>query len=638
MRRRGVTVACLLLVVAWSLVPPPAGAVQSDQDLVVSADPVDWTPHVLDGTVRAFVQVGNRIIVGGTFATVRNAGTSIDIPRQNVFAYDATTGKVDLGFAPAVNGTVNGLAADGTSTGVYLGGSFSTVNGVASRGLAKLSASSGLAVPEFSAVTNGTVADLVVRGNRMYVGGYFSQIGGQSRSNLAAVDTVSGAVDPNLNLPVTAAMIGATANVLRLDVTPDRSKLVLIGNFTQVAGQPRTQVAVVRLGAPATVSPWATSEYGNNCNVNYYTYMRDVDISRDGTYMAIVTTGSTTTTTKLCDTTTRWDLTVERAEKLPAWVDYTGNDSLLSVAVTDAAVYVGGHQRWQNNSSGKDVAGPGAVARSGVAALDPLTGVPLSWNPGRDRGYGAGVLVATDTGLLIGSDTTSLGGEYHARLGFFPLAGGTPNPAPVPVVLPAEVYAASTTGVLSGRTYNGSAFGSSAPVSGPAQDGIDWNGTRGAFMVNGTVYVAAPDGRLLARAFDGDNFGPAQDLVSWVDWSAMTALAYYDGRLLYIKASLPSVIYSRRFSIESGIIGSQEYVASGPTQNGINWSGTVGLTVIGGRLYSATSGGNLRRTDLVDWKPVAGTTVTVSGPGVDTLNWSGTVGLFAGPVSAAASK
>jgi len=79
-------------------------------------------------------------------------------------------------------------------------------------------------------------------------------------------------------------------------------------------------------------------------------------------------------------------------------------------------------------------------------------------------------------------------------------------------------------------------------------------------------------------------------------------------------------------------------VASGPTQNGINWSGTVGLTVIGGRLYSATSGGNLRRTDLVDWKPVAGTTVTVSGPGVDTLNWSGTVGLFAGPVSAAASK
>ena len=59
----------------------------------------------------------------------------------------------------------------------------------------------------------------------------------------------------------------------------------------------------------------------------------------------------------------------------PSWVDYTGGDSLYSTVVTDAAVYVGGHQRWLNNPSGRDLRGPGGVGRPGMIST-PMVSRP----------------------------------------------------------------------------------------------------------------------------------------------------------------------------------------------------------------------------------------------------------------------
>ena len=59
----------------------------------------------------------------------------------------------------------------------------------------------------------------------------------------------------------------------------------------------------------------------------------------------------------------------------------------------------------------------------GVAALDPATGVPLSWNPGAGGTRGVIVAEAIPAGLAVGGDFQIAGGTTHSGLALFP---GTP--------------------------------------------------------------------------------------------------------------------------------------------------------------------------------------------------------------------
>ncbi|MGY0233333.1 delta-60 repeat domain-containing protein [Longispora urticae] len=416
MRRRLLTLTAILAAGLFTIAPARAGFVHPD---VVSVDPVDWTPHVLDGAVYAFAVLGDTVVVGGEFTAVQDADGR-DHGRSNLFAFSLADGHV-LPFAPQVDGPVRALAP-GAAGSVYAGGEFHRVNGVPRHGLAQLRADGALDTGFRTNIDDsaGLVRALASRGDRLYVAGDFATLGGVSRRALARVDTTTGRVDPDFDLGL--ARPDGKVWVQSMAVSEDGGTLVFDGTFTRVSGQERYQIAVARTdGARAELAPWSTDAVANTtCSPDYETYLRNIDVSADGSYFVIVASGHAAGPERMCNSASRFD-TGGGAGQEPVWVNHTGGNTLLSVAVTDAAVYVGGHQQWLDNPYGNKYPGAGAVSRPGIGAIDPDTGRALSWNPTKDRGIGTEALLPFDGGLLVGSDTEHLGREYHARLGLFPL-------------------------------------------------------------------------------------------------------------------------------------------------------------------------------------------------------------------------
>jgi hypothetical protein len=419
--RRNLFAAAALLTLAGLLGSAPAVADQA-HSAVVSANPVDFTPHVMDGTVWSIAVVGDTVVVGGSFTQVTNAAKTQKYARRNIFAYGLRDGVVRP-FAPAIDGAVYALTA-GASNTVYMGGSFKTVNGTAQRGVTRVSLATSQRISNFTARINwGDTRTLSVRNGRLYAAGTFSAINGTARAGLARLNAITGVVDAGFDAKLTAPGLDRT-RVEHFDISPDGRYLVAVGALLKAGGADRAQIAMFDVsGAAARLTDWYTDAYKAECMKGFDTYLRQVKFSPDGRYFVVAATGRASSPTKLCDSAARFDV-AGAGRHNPIWVQRTGGDSLYAVAVTGAAVYVGGHQRYLDNPYGSDAKGPGAgaVSRVGIGAISPTTGKALSWNPTRTRGVGVRSFVVTSNGLLVGSDTDQLGKEFHGRIGMFPLS------------------------------------------------------------------------------------------------------------------------------------------------------------------------------------------------------------------------
>jgi hypothetical protein len=421
-RRLGTVLVGLGLSMVVAAVPTVASA-SIGLGAVVSANPANFTPNVASGAVYKFVQVGATMYAGGAFSSVSTpAGVSPGgtFARSNIVAFNAATGVVSTGFAPSVNGEVWALASDGAS--LWVGGTFTSVNGVARRGLAKLNPATGAVDTAFNAnLASGKVTELVLVGGRLLASGTFP-------GKLWALNPATGANTGYLNLGISGSVASnaGPTEVYRFAVNPAGTRLVGVGNFTAVGGQARYRAFMLTLGATASVNAWSYPPLQNLCAASSIPdYMRDVDFSPDGSWFVVVSTGyiprSGGVGRDLCDATARFETNVA-APVRPTWINYTGGDTLHSVAATDVAVYVQGHQRWMDNPRGADSAGPGAVSRPGIGAINPATGLSLPWNPTKERGVGGKDLYVTPQGLWVGSDTNRIGGETRRRIALMPLA------------------------------------------------------------------------------------------------------------------------------------------------------------------------------------------------------------------------
>jgi hypothetical protein len=643
-------------------VPLNASAVGLAQSTVVSAVPASYTPDVTDGVVYSIGQSASTVVLGGSFTSIAPHGSTATVPAVSLAAFTAGTGALVSTFQPVVNGTVYSVIAGPTPGTVYVGGSFTTIDGVKSK-IGLISTTTGALVSGWKSPSiNGAVNTLAYSGGRLYVGGIFTSSGNAPHVGLVVVNGTTGAV-----LPITTpAFIGnhnygvncdptvktcskAGTGLKSIDINPAGTVMMAIGNFTSAAGLQRNQIVKLDLTS-TTVSVdlnWNTAAYSAGCIASAYdSYMRQVQFSPDGSYFVVVATGggagqhtNSDGTLVTCDTAARWATDGSGTDVRPVWVDYTGNDTLLSVAITGTVVYVGGHERWLNNTNGVDVAGEGAVPRPGIAALDPVTGMPLAWNPGRNpRGDGTYALLATSDGLYIGSDQDYVG-DYrwlHKKVAFFPLAGGKTLAANTTGTLPGSVYLlGSGSSAATGRQVVWNA--SSSAVSPSTFSAVDWTNARGAFMVNNEVYYGDTDGNFYERTFNGTSFGPAVAIDPYDDPAWDTVLngskGTYDGKESAFYGEMPSLtstfysagrvyytlsghsgMYYRYFEPDSGVMGADEFTVT----DGQNWSNVKGAFLVGSTLYFADSvTGSLFSVPFVNGQATGTPTVANA-----TINWT----------------
>ncbi len=640
-------------VTATALFVPLTSATAQVQplDVVVNDNPEDWTPKVLDGRVNSLADDGTTMFAGGTFTQIQGVNDPNVSNQSYLFAFDSSTGDIDKNFSPSVNGEIETVALSSDGRTLYIGGSFTKVDNQNRDNFAAVDTQTG-GVDKLSADANAIVQEIVVQNDEIYVSGRFTQFDGQSRSGMARLDPQTGHVDSSFDVPFTNPPAGTLA-VPEFDITPDGSRLVAVGNFGEVGGQPRVQVAMLDLTTnPVSVANWETDEYpvfwpnGTSfwCQSNFLFYMRDVDFSPDGSYFVIGTTGANRPN-KLCDTVTRWETDATGTGVKPTWVQWTGGDTVTSVAAAGSAIYIGGHNQWINDPYVDQDCGvcanpyPGAVYREGLAALDPLNGLPYTWDPGRSRGEGVSKFLTTDAGLWVGSDTDRLGDEIHPKLGFFSTNGGTAIPPSDPYTLPGDLYnMRADTGALQRRSFDGSNFGTTQDLA----TGVNWLKARGVLALNGRLYMGWAKGKMFTRTFDGTTVGPAQKInlhglgtapephtffipgttipvPAFTDQlKTMTGLFFDNGRFYYTVKGDPRLYY-RYFTPQSQIVGASLFVAS-TEADGVPWSQVRGMTLASGKLTYATSSGDLNQVDF-DGAPT-GSPQVIGGPGVDGTNWA----------------
>lgn len=188
----------------------------------------------------------NAVLVHNGIAYIGGHFTSVNgVTRRRLAAIDLSTGQLTPWSPNVDTGGVTQLATDGTN--LYVGGeSFTKINNINHRNLASFELSTGN-LRNWTFNASVSVLALVVHGNTLYVGGGFLGINSIIRNHLAAIDLVSNTVttwDPNPNGTITA-------------IAAKNGTIYVAGGFSFVKFQLRPGLCAVDsvTGAPGSWAP-----------------------------------------------------------------------------------------------------------------------------------------------------------------------------------------------------------------------------------------------------------------------------------------------------------------------------------------------------------------------------------------------
>jgi hypothetical protein len=360
--------------------------------------------------------------------------------RNNAFSFSATAPYAVSSWRPNVNGQVNSIALHSNCSIAYLGGQFSSVDGVSAHNLAAVKSSTGSLISSFGHQASAKVETLHMFGTHLIVGGFFTNINGSTATPyLASVNPASGRDDGFVNLHISGhyqyclgsrCVARNVTNVYNQQFGPSGYLDLVEGDFTSVGGQPRQQMFMVSLkGARASVTGWRAPIFDDHCGFGHPIYVKSAAWSPNGSTVYTGTTGlhlynwnHRFPLTGPCDAAIAFPATQTTVS--PKWVNYTGCYSLYSAAADSTTAYFGGHELYSENPDGCKSQGPGAIKAPGIEGLAPSNGA-LIWNPTRGRGHGADDMLVTPAGLWVASDdfqNTNMCGGYrnHAGICFFP--------------------------------------------------------------------------------------------------------------------------------------------------------------------------------------------------------------------------
>ena len=397
-------------------------------------------PLITTGEITDLEYIGNRVFVAGSFSSIRNntAGNTTSYNQPSLAAFNIDTGLVDANFRPTFGGGgVTEVEASPDGTKLFVVGRFNTVNGVTKRKVASLNPTTGAVNTGFTADANAAATSVEASNTTVYIGGQFTTINGAGRVSLAAVNSTTGAnITGFINNLAGGVGVNGDLSVQALVLTHDGTKLLVVHTGSTIAGQTRYGMGLIDTQTNQLL-PWRSHLWDDNLQfVGGITRIYAGAIAPNDQYF-VVSSGSGGDRPPISDTAVAYPI-AGGDNVQPLWISRCF-DSVYSVAISEVAVYLGGHMNYMESPTapdpwpgldnvgygrGQGLAGYGLgdaiVIRDHVGAVSPVDGKALNgFNPGSNSFEGNKAMLVMPRGVIAGGDATTQGGYNVGRIAFY---------------------------------------------------------------------------------------------------------------------------------------------------------------------------------------------------------------------------